>query len=511
MSEKQTDMPEKKDHQAEFLLEKKGQQASETVLAGSLLEAENKDTGTEQKKGGRRDVDGQHYLKAPGEESLSLPEEGSSLLELEDEDASRGRQTKSSGPAGADAGISSGLRGRPRSAGPDSSGPGSAGPGRAGPDADAQTMQVALVRPGTSVMQVEGKLYENLLFAVMHSASHKTDGLCHGVLWFLDETKNVAPPCMAILYETIAELIGIELPGIGEVIAILMVWIGVMCRCKEAPHLKSCADDAAKTAIIGLEKTYGFLVGTDVASLLKSAMKMLVTLIVNILLEAEKCVVAEISVLFAKYCTPCNKALGRLAKIADNVMAKFFTVFNENLREVYLEEGAPCFPGDWGDGYGCECGHGYGVTDLYCSKAAGEYARDTFGHDIAEGQGFCVPCLAKEGDPGARWFKSKKNNKCFGATGVGSASCCWASPACKSGSASSSAIQTGTRGTPAIEGGRTEGGSFKPDGPRSGLRVLAGPSAEADRSSVQVHPPNSPLDVDGQSIRGGVLSGTGTP
>ena len=51
MSEKQTDMSEKKSQQAEFLLEKKqkGQQASETVPAESLLEAESKDTGTEQK------------------------------------------------------------------------------------------------------------------------------------------------------------------------------------------------------------------------------------------------------------------------------------------------------------------------------------------------------------------------------------------------------------------------------------------------------------------------------
>ena len=40
-------MPEKKDQQAEFLLEKK--RASEIVLVESLLEAENKDTGTEQK------------------------------------------------------------------------------------------------------------------------------------------------------------------------------------------------------------------------------------------------------------------------------------------------------------------------------------------------------------------------------------------------------------------------------------------------------------------------------
>ena len=58
MSEKQTDMSEKKSQQAEFLLEKKqkGQQASETVPAESLLEAENnnKDTGTEQKKEEKR-------------------------------------------------------------------------------------------------------------------------------------------------------------------------------------------------------------------------------------------------------------------------------------------------------------------------------------------------------------------------------------------------------------------------------------------------------------------------
>ena len=56
MSEKQTDMSEKKDQQAGFLLEKKDQQASETVPAESLLDAENnnKDTGTEQKKEEKR-------------------------------------------------------------------------------------------------------------------------------------------------------------------------------------------------------------------------------------------------------------------------------------------------------------------------------------------------------------------------------------------------------------------------------------------------------------------------
>ena len=54
MSEKQAYMSEKKDQQAGFVLEKKGQQASETVPAESLLEAENKDTGTEQKQEEKR-------------------------------------------------------------------------------------------------------------------------------------------------------------------------------------------------------------------------------------------------------------------------------------------------------------------------------------------------------------------------------------------------------------------------------------------------------------------------
>ena len=607
-------MPEKKDQQAEFLLEKK--RASEIVLAESLLEAENKDTGTE----GPSLLEEPSLLEGPSSsnnEGPTLPEEGPSLLE--DEDASRGRQTKNSGPAGADAGgISSGLRGRPRSAGPDSS----------GPDADAQTMQVALVRPGTSLVQSE--FVDHIVTAVSNSASHGVNGLCHGILWWLDKTALFDWSCMVVFYDAIVALIfgGVTpvalVPNAGQLIAELLVYIGVLCQCHVAPHHAGCAEKVLKSTVIKLQLALKWPPATNVVEALQHAMYMFMKAILESALHASACVAGTAAKAIQAVCHPCYDAQHAVARRAQmmqtNVLHTVNGLIGNTLGRQILKEGDACEL----VGVGCECG--YGATDLYCSKSVGDDARylhDTkkifkyepdkrgrmrragrdrvdnplyrLGERLPETFGICVPCRARKGEevmvphsvlqnpysdhinasgnwyaklqrgwngfvsvmspygmvggrfglpvahgtswtrlPKGRWFKGKEteghstwegeNNKCgYGKAkawraGWGDwANCCNNSPECKDDvchnceAPRSSAIQTDTRGAPAVEGGPTEGGSFKPDGPRSGLRVPAGPSAEADRSSVQVHLPNSPLDVDGQSIGGGVLSGTGTP